>query len=151
VQNPNYQMAQPNRMPITDNAGLINEKLQPANERLQHPKVAQQSTRSWAALFGLTGTVIASDIRVKTDIKRIGERDGLGVYEFRYINDDLPRVGYMAQEVMQTKPEAVVDRSTAFSTLTTRNCRRFGNETATSPAIVLLAGRFPRSNASGLA
>jgi hypothetical protein len=106
VQNPNYQMAQPNRMPITDNAGLINENY---NQQLNAWNIQNQNRQSlMGGLFGLAGNVIASDMRVKTNIKRIGERDGLGVYEFRYVNDDLPRVGYMAQEVMRTKPEAVV-------------------------------------------
>jgi hypothetical protein len=107
VQNPNYQAATPGRMPITDNAGLINENF---NQQMNvyNSKVAQQQALM-GGLFGLGGQLIASDIRVKTDIKRIGERDGLGVYEFRYIGDDLPRVGYMAQEVMETKPEAVVE------------------------------------------
>lgn len=107
VQNPNVQMAQPGRMPITDNAGLINENF---NQRMNiyNSQVAQRQGLL-GGLFGLGGQIIGSDARIKTDIKRIGERDGLGVYEFRYVNDDLPRVGYMAQEVIEAKPEAVVE------------------------------------------
>jgi len=126
VQNPNYQAVQPGRIPITDNAGLINANFNQrfgnwqgannANLGLYNSQLGlygqqmQAHQNMMGGLFGLAGNVIAaSDIRVKRDIKRIGERDGLGVYEFRYINDDVPRVGYMAQEVMEVKPEAVVD------------------------------------------
>lgn len=64
-------------------------------------------------LFSLAGTAaMASDRRVKRDIKRIGETPvmRLPLYAFRYIWDDVLRVGVMAQDVLKVKPEAV-DRS----------------------------------------
>jgi hypothetical protein len=54
------------------------------------------------------GYNLPSDIRLKTDIEKIGERpDGLGVYLFRYIAGGPRRIGLMAQEVLKVIPEAV--------------------------------------------
>jgi hypothetical protein len=51
-----------------------------------------------------------SDMRLKADIEPIGERNGHNWYRFRYVWDDSGTVheGVMAQEVMQTRPDAVV-------------------------------------------
>lgn len=50
-----------------------------------------------------------SDIRLKTDIKRVGTEKGIPVYHFRYSNDPHGLVyrGVMAQEVREVVPEAV--------------------------------------------
>lgn len=53
-------------------------------------------------------TAAKSDIRAKRDISRIGElSDGLGVYRYRYLWDDEPRIGVMAQEVAALRPWAL--------------------------------------------
>jgi len=59
----------------------------------------------------LTGAaaLAMSDVRVKTDIEEGGENDGLNVYSFRYKGTPEKHVGYMAQEVLLKKPEAVQD------------------------------------------
>lgn len=57
----------------------------------------------------IMASVMASDIRVKTDIKRIGFADnGLKLYMFRYIGSDTPVIGFMAHEVEEIHPDAVV-------------------------------------------
>lgn len=48
-----------------------------------------------------------SDRRLKTDIFRIGERGGLPWYSFRWISDGAHAEGFMADEVLALKPEAV--------------------------------------------
>lgn len=55
------------------------------------------------------GMALASDIRVKTDITKVGElEDGLGVYDFRYVWDaDTLHRGVMAQEVEKLRPWAL--------------------------------------------
>lgn len=56
------------------------------------------------------GAAVASDIRVKKDIAKVGEmEDGLGVYDFRYVwEDDTPlHRGVMAQEVEKLRPWAL--------------------------------------------
>jgi hypothetical protein len=54
---------------------------------------------------------MASDVRVKRDIVKLGEEhDGLGVYSYNYIWDDEAeptRFGVMAQEVEQLRPWAL--------------------------------------------
>jgi Chaperone of endosialidase len=50
-----------------------------------------------------------SDIRLKRDIHPIGRTDrGLTLYRFRYLWSEEEMVGVMAQEVLETAPEAVV-------------------------------------------
>jgi hypothetical protein len=61
-----------------------------------------------AALAGLI-----SDRRLKTDIERIGDDPrGWGVYRFKYIWDGVKKmgwqIGYMAQEVLKVRPDAVL-------------------------------------------
>ena len=57
-----------------------------------------------------------SDIRLKADIEPIGERGGHNWYRFRYVWEDLGTVheGVMAQEVMQTRPDAVITHPLGF-------------------------------------
>lgn len=61
-----------------------------------------------AAGIGGFGTMMGwSDIRLKEDIVRIGERNGYPVYEYNYAGDDVRYEGVMAQDVMEVEPEAV--------------------------------------------
>jgi hypothetical protein len=49
-----------------------------------------------------------SDVRVKTDIKRVGTLDNsLPVYAYRYVWGGPPEIGVMAQDVEKIHPEAV--------------------------------------------
>jgi hypothetical protein len=70
----------------------------------------------WMAMLGgvaqgagaLGGGYLASDRRLKTDIKKIGTDPlGLNTYSYRYKGDDRTRTGPMAQEVRKVLPEAV--------------------------------------------
>ena len=46
---------------------------------------------------------------MKRDIVRIAEHPiGVGIYLYKYIWDDIPQVGVMADEVEKVRPEAVV-------------------------------------------
>jgi hypothetical protein len=86
--------------------------------------------------LGMMGLGIFSDRRLKHDIKRIGTRLGHNWYSFRY-NTDAPEIireGVMAQDILETNPEAVsVDSSgyykVNYSMLglepTVRNARKF--------------------------
>ena len=62
-----------------------------------------------AASGAASAATAASDIRVKTDITKVGElEDGLGVYDFRYVWDaDTLHRGVMAQEVEKLRPWAL--------------------------------------------
>jgi hypothetical protein len=58
--------------------------------------------------LGLQAASLFSDVRLKENIAPIGKtHDGQNIYYYHYKGDRTPRVGLMAQEVAQTKPEAV--------------------------------------------
>jgi hypothetical protein len=58
---------------------------------------------------------IASDVRLKRDIERVGELgSGIALYRFRYLWSDEVFVGVMAQEVLRIAPEAVIRESSGF-------------------------------------
>lgn len=60
--------------------------------------------------LAMLGSFMFSDARLKTDIKKVGEReDGLGIYEYRYKGEPEKHIGLMAQEVLMKQPEAVED------------------------------------------
>jgi hypothetical protein len=62
---------------------------------------------SGAAYLG-EGTMVASDERLKTDIRRVGTSgQGFGIYEFRYKGHPQRIRGAMAQDVVRLRPEAV--------------------------------------------
>ena len=48
-----------------------------------------------------------SDSRLKTDIQEIDRDKVGGVYSFRYIDDEQLYIGRMAQELLETRPDAV--------------------------------------------
>lgn len=71
---------------------------------------ALQAGASAAALF--------SDRRLKTDIRRVGQTDaGLPIYTYRYIGDDTPQMGVMAQEVEAMQPGALGPERSGFKTV----------------------------------
>lgn len=54
------------------------------------------------------GLLKLSDRRAKTDIERIGQTDaGTPIYKFRYAHGGPVQIGYMAQDLLETQPEAV--------------------------------------------
>jgi hypothetical protein len=59
--------------------------------------------------FGLS---ILSDPRLKKNLEKIGEVKGLNVYSYTYLWDDVPQVGFRADEVKMAYPAAV--ETTAF-------------------------------------
>lgn len=107
VNTPNFQMNQPSKIATTDTGGLINNKYS------QDMQGYQQKMSAWnggmGGLFGL-GAALLSDRRLKADIRKVGTRKGLNLYEYRYLWDKPGTVhtGYMAQEVLAVIPQAVV-------------------------------------------
>ena len=54
-------------------------------------------------------SIFASDRRVKRDIKEIGTYKDIPVYSFKYIWDDEEEIGFMAQDVQEIHPNAVME------------------------------------------
>ena len=69
----------------------------------------QQQTQGLQQTAGtVLGAIFGCDTRLKTDITELA-RDHLGgVYSFRYRNNDTLHVGRMAQELLETRPDAVI-------------------------------------------
>ena len=64
---------------------------------------------------GIMGLFPASDVRLKDNIKKIGQSiDGYNIYKFRYLDSTKEFIGVMAQEVQAKKPEAVVELNNGF-------------------------------------
>jgi hypothetical protein len=74
---------------------------------------AQAQAAQSAGLMNALGTIggaaiIASDRRLKTDIKKVGKTEsGLPIYTYKYKGDNKTQMGVMAQDVEKKNPEAV--------------------------------------------
>jgi len=125
VQNPQFQNTSYQGAQGVDYAGMVQDKYN-ADMGAYNAKVAgNNATKS--ALFGLGGQLAGgyagsaagsaaltslfglSDIRLKEDIKFIGQENGHNIYEFKYINQDGKYIGVMAHEIEKTNPDAVVE------------------------------------------
>lgn len=111
VQSPSFVNANTPTVPTTDVAGLINENY---NQQLQQAQIKSQATQGLlGGLFGLgASALMASDKRVKKDVKKVGNVKGTGLYEFRYKGEDRSRpktVGFMAQDIEKKNPDAVIE------------------------------------------
>lgn len=119
VAQPNFQGMNFNRIPTTDNAGII------ANYDQQKAAAAQANAGFMSniagGLFSL-GSSFLSDKRAKKDIEKKGtmqikgddgKKKTVGLFSYSYKTE--PRhaqkhIGVMAQEIRKKKPSAVVDR-----------------------------------------
>jgi len=102
IQNPQFTAAPQSNSAGTDVAGIINNSYQ---------QQVANSNNFMNGLFGLgSAGIMASDRRLKRDIYRIGRTAvlKLPLYAFRYLWDDVVRVGVMAQDVVRVKPNAVI-------------------------------------------
>ena len=77
------------------------------------------SAASAANLIGTAGglPMSLSDRRVKTDIKKVGEHEGLGIYEWKYKFMDGRFRGVMADEVALLRPDALGPVIHGFATV----------------------------------
>jgi hypothetical protein len=66
------------------------------------------------AATSLGGAKIASDVRVKDNIKYAGAKNGFNLYEFNYLGSDNRYRGVMAQEVMKQRSFAVESRNGVY-------------------------------------
>ena len=77
-----------------------------------------QKDASNSAMFGgiangvgsLTGAALmASDVRLKENLELLDNVNDVNIYKFDYINGDKGQIGVIAQEVLPTYPDAVID------------------------------------------
>lgn len=82
-----------------------------ADSRIAQNKAANSAGQYALGNQFLSGAAMAmfSDARVKENIVPVGRLDnGLTVYLFNYIGEEIPQIGLIAQEVAEYRPEAVM-------------------------------------------
>jgi hypothetical protein len=115
VATPQFGIAQSAMIPTTDYAGIQQQGFN--NQQANYQQRNANYQELMGGLFGMgKAAITASDIRLKDDIEPAGERNGHNWYKFRYVWDEpgTVREGVMAQEVMQTHPEAVITHPLGF-------------------------------------
>jgi hypothetical protein len=111
VQNPTFSPFATSQAAGTDVSGNVWNAY---NADLQNSQNQQSALMGGLLGLGKLGVSaysagMFSDIRLKRDIKRIGEMaSGLPIYSYRYVWSDEPQIGVMAQEALRVKPEAVM-------------------------------------------
>jgi len=114
VANPQFQAFNVNRIPTTDNAGIIQNYDQAQMQRWQAEEQGRQNL--FGGLMGMGGkigaalpwaTMFASDERLKENIEKVGKLDGHSLYRYNYKGHDKEHIGVMAQEVEKKRPDAV--------------------------------------------
>jgi hypothetical protein len=110
IQQQPYAGANMPQLPTVDYAGLQQQNYQ--NQMGAYGQEMNSYNNLVGGAGSLFGTIISkSDIRAKTNIEPLGRVGGHNVYAFDYRDalDGVGRqVGVMAQEVMQTRPDAVL-------------------------------------------
>ena len=72
------------------------------------PELKKSAVLSHVTANGAASFKTISDIRLKTDIEKVGvTANGLPLYNFRYVWSDEVYRGVMAQDVLDVFPEAV--------------------------------------------
>lgn len=107
VQNPNLQPITPGAMPTTDYAGIVSDNY---NQQLGAWNAQNSNSQSlMGGLLGLGGNIImASDARLKRNVSKVAEVNGLSIVDFQYVWGGPTHRGYIAQEVAEKWPQAVL-------------------------------------------
>lgn len=99
-------------------SGLVGQQYE---QQLAQYNADQQQKMGMASTLGSLGgaMLMKSDRRLKRDIRKVGRKAGLNVYEYRYFCDPVGTVrrGFMAQEVLNVFPEAVRRLASGFLAL----------------------------------
>lgn len=117
IQNPTFSTSGYGGAQSGDIQGAVNSSYQAQLDAANAKNASSNSTME--SLFGLGSSLIGvfSDIRLKENIVKVGKTDGgHNVYLFNYKSDPDKRVnmGVMAQEVMETQPDAVIIDESGF-------------------------------------
>lgn len=99
----------PSQVGQTDVTGAY--ALQSQAQQAAANRAAQQQSGLAGGLFSLgSAAIMASDVRVKKNIHRVGTlKPGIGLYSYEYVWGGGSRVGVLAQEVAAVNPAAIVD------------------------------------------
>jgi hypothetical protein len=107
VSQPQFMGANMPTIPTTDFAGITQQSYQ--NQLAAWQQEQAMAGQMIGGLFSM-GAGMISDRRLKKNVKRIGWADnGLPIYSYQYVNDSPFMIGFMADEVEEVHPEAVVE------------------------------------------
>lgn len=96
-------------------AGNIGDTVTSLAQQQAAAQDAARARRSSLFSSGMqAGGAAMSDIRLKDNIKHVGEKNGHSIYHFKYKGDDTLYEGVMAQDVIKTNPEAVIVADNGF-------------------------------------
>ena len=110
---PGFQAA--GRANAVDYLGAANMQDQANLERFSIDQANAQAGLSGATDLLGAGAMMFSDRRLKREIQKIGTHvSGLAVYVFKYLWDDVIHVGFIADEVKQSFPNAVIRHSSGY-------------------------------------
>lgn len=116
VSQPNFTATPSYNIATTDTAGIINNSYNQQMGAYQSQQAQQNAILG--GLFGMgSSAIMASDKRVKKNIKPVGELKGHKLYEYDYkgkFADGKKHIGVMAQEVEKKQPGAVLRGSDGF-------------------------------------
>lgn len=110
VQAPNTTFAQTPQSQVAgvDYTGLVNQKYQ-ADMNAYNSRMG-----ALGGLFG-AGMGLFSDRRLKENIEQVGKTDtGTPVYKFNYIGSPVTHIGYMAQDLLESQPDAVMQDNSGY-------------------------------------
>lgn len=105
MQQPNFVSTPQTGVAGTDVAGITNGAY---GQQMQQYN-ANQGLMGGLFSAGASLIPLLSDRRAKTDIQRIGQTDeGIPIYRFRYRSGGPVQIGYIAQDLLESHPEAVM-------------------------------------------
>jgi hypothetical protein len=110
---------QPFNAPTVDVAGIINQGF--ANQLSANQAINSANQANFATNIGFAGdlasaggTAAASDERLKENVKYHSTKNGFKLYDFNYKGGETVYRGVMAQEVLESKPDAVTVMDNGF-------------------------------------
>lgn len=110
VSNIGKQLGQMNVLNSLFGGGGVDYSLPTQGVSLSSPAMAAPTSSSYDLLSGGVPSLGmgTSDMRAKRDARPVGKTfEGETIYAYRMVDDDEPRMGVMAQELVKTKPQAV--------------------------------------------
>lgn len=113
VQQPNFSAQGGGGIANTDIAGLQQQAY--ANRMAGYNSRQQMMGGLFSSLGQAAGSaMMLSDARLKHSLKALGTVDDLPLYEFSYIGETDRRVGFLAQDVAEKFPDAVMETPSGY-------------------------------------
>ena len=93
-----------------ESLGLVSAMM-PGGIQQQWQRKPDRFGQILGAATSLGGAALGSDIRMKENIRYVGEKNGHKLYEFNYLGGEQRYKGVMAQDLLTTRPDALTSRN----------------------------------------